>query len=279
MLIKKLAFFSWVLENSNKKSPVPSAMIITTSPRSSLAFTSTVKNVSTGWPLGHVPTCRTLALNGVWRLPYLRVAWINLKQLFFVNRMKEVHFKLGRVHGKVEAKCEMCSRTKAEDFCRQCAMFICEECKRQHSIMKVFVGHKITSLDELKEGGAKEIIIQEPPLQMCKEHDEPMKTYCFDCNCLICRDCTINITDHFGHNHKFIKKAAPEMKKNLLKEAKVSLSRVMKKVQSTQFEVRTQGDAVTNVIKSSFEHFCQIIKNFEQELLKEVERKVMHKNT
>ena len=206
-----------------------------------------------------------------------------LKTAFFVNRMKEVHFKLGRVHRKVEAKCEMCSMAKAEDFCRQCVMFICEECKRQHSIMKVFAGHKISSLDELKEGGTKEIVVQEPPLQVCKEHEEPMKIYCFDCNCLICRDCTINITDHFGHNHKFIKKAAPEMKKSflqqlkLLKDAKLSLSRVTKEVQSTQFEVKAQGDAVTNTIKSSFELFSQIIKNREQELLKEVERKVMHK--
>ena len=74
----------------------------------------------------------------------------------------------------------------------------------------VFAGHKVTSLDELKEGGAK---MMDPPLQMCKERDEPMKIYCFDCSCLICRDCTINVTininDHFGHNHKFIKKAAP----------------------------------------------------------------------
>ena len=204
-----------------------------------------------------------------------------LKTAFFVNRMKELYFKLGHVRGNVEAKCEMCSRTKAEDFCRQCAMFICEECKRQHSIMKVFSGHKISSLDELKEGGAKEIVVQEPPFQVCKEHEEPMKIYCFDCNCLVCRDGIV--TDHFGHNHKFIKKAAPEMKKNLLqklnllKETKLSLSHVMKEVQSTQFEVKAQGDAVTNIIKSSFEHFCQIIKNREQELLKEIERKVMHK--
>ena len=59
--------------------------------------------------------------------------------------------------------------------------------------MKVFAGHKIASLDELKEG-AKEIIVEEPPLHVCKEHDEVMKIYCFDCNCLICRDCTIE--DH-----------------------------------------------------------------------------------
>lgn len=57
-----------------------------------------------------------------------------------------------QVHGKVEAKCEMCSGPKAEAFCRQCVQFICEKCVESHKRMKVFVGHKISSLDE---GGAE----------------------------------------------------------------------------------------------------------------------------
>ena len=120
--------------------------------------------------------------------------------------------------------------------------------------MRVFAGHKISSLDELKEGGAKEIIIQESPLQICKEHKEPTKIYCFDCSCLICRDCTIKV--HFGHNHEFIKIAAPGMKTNLLwqlnplKKEKVSLLYAMKEVQFTQSEVKAQGDSVSSVIKS-----------------------------
>ena len=205
------------------------------------------------------------------------------KTAFFVNRLKESHSKLKQVHGKVEARCEMCSEVKAKAFCQQCAMFICDKCVESHQRMKVFVGHKISSLDELKECGAKEIFIQEPPLQICKEHEEPMKIYCFDCSCLICRDCTINVKDHSRHNHEFFKKAAPEMKTNLLqqlnplKEEKVSLSRAMKEVQFTQSEVKAQGDSVYSLIKSLCEHLRQIIDNREQELLKEAEKEVMYK--
>ena len=204
-----------------------------------------------------------------------------LKTAFFVNRLKETYFKLRQVHGKVEARCEMCSGVKAEAFCRQCAKFICDKCIESHQRMKIFTGHKISSLDELKEGGAKEIIIQESPLQICKEHEEPLKIYCFDCSCLICRDCTIKV--HFGHNHEFINIAAPGMKTNLLlqlnplKEEKVSLSHAMKEVQSTQSEVKAQGDSVSSVIKSWCEHLRQIIDNREQELLKETEKEVTHK--
>ena len=204
-----------------------------------------------------------------------------LKTAFFVNRLKETHSKLGQVHGKVEARCEMCSGVKAEAFCRQCAMFICDKCVESHKRMKVFAGHKISCLDELKDGGAKEIVIQEPPLQRCKEHEEPTKIYCFDCSCLICRDCTIKV--HFGHNHEFIKIAAPGLKTNLLqqlnplKEEKASLLHAMKEVQFTQSEVKAQGDSVSSVIKSLCEHLRQIIDNREQELLKETEKEVMYK--
>ncbi len=118
------------------------------------------------------PECRqdtTLPRGGVNHLP----------TAFFVNRMKEVHSKMERAHGKVEAKCEGCSGGKAEAFCRQCTQFICAECVTIHKKLRIFAGHKTVTLDELKEGGALEIVVQESPLQMCKIHDEPMKIYCF----------------------------------------------------------------------------------------------------
>ncbi len=51
-----------------------------------------------------------------------------------------------------------CSGSKAEAFCRQCAEFICAECVKSHHRMKAFAGHKTVTLDELKEGGVKEMI-------------------------------------------------------------------------------------------------------------------------
>ncbi len=90
----------------------------------------------------------------------------HLQTAFFVNRMKSVHSKLERAHGKVEAKCEMCDRDKANEFCRQCAQFICAECVRSHDRMKIFAGHQTVSLDDLREGAAKKIAIQDSPLQV-----------------------------------------------------------------------------------------------------------------
>ena len=123
----------------------------------------------------------------------------HLKPAFVINRMTAIHTNLSKAHGKVEAMCESCSGDKAEAFCRQCTEFICAECIRLHQRLKVFSGHKTVSLNELKKGGAKDIVVPKAPLKMCEEHDEQMKIYCFDCNCLICRDCIIE--NHNGHKH------------------------------------------------------------------------------
>ena len=207
----------------------------------------------------------------------------NLQGAFFVNRMKNVHSKLERATGKVEAKCEMCSGAKAEAFCRQCVMFICAECVGHHQKLKVFAGHKISSLEEIKEGGAgaKEILTQEPTLSTCKLHKEPMKIYCFDCSCLICRDCIIK--DHNGHNYEFVSVAGPAMKKKLiqqlepLKEIKAAQSHAVEKIQTTKSEVKAQTHSMTSSIERSFDEYHQILEQCKQELVTEVMEKEAYK--
>ena len=89
--------------------------------------------------------------------------------------------KLEKVQGKVEAKCEMCSGGVATAFCRHCMDFICAECVKSHQRLKVFAGHEISTLAELKEGGARNIVANPPPPPMCKIHEEQAKIYCYDC--------------------------------------------------------------------------------------------------
>ena len=206
----------------------------------------------------------------------------NLPTAFFVNRLKELHSKMERAHGKVEASCELCSGDKAEAFCRQCAQFICEKCVEAHQRMKkTFPGHKVVTLDELKKGGAKEIVTQESPLQTCTKHDQPMNIYCFDCSCLICLHCTVK--DHSGHNYEFIKVSAPETKKKLiqqlepLKEVHANLSHAVEEIQTTKSKIEAQGDSVANEIVNSFEELHAVIENCKQELLKEAATKVTQK--
>ena len=207
-----------------------------------------------------------------------------LKTAFFVNRLKTTVSTMERAHGKVEVKCELCSDSvdKAEAFCRQCAMFICKDCIKQHKRLKPFLTHEVASLEDLKQGRAKPIVVKEDPdFVKCPGHDEPLVIYCFDCDMLICRDCTMK--DHRDHNFEFCKKAAATTKSNLLekleplKTQSSNLSRAVEEVRNTKQELEAQRDTVANTIKTSFKELHDILDNRERELLREADRLVQEK--
>ena len=208
-----------------------------------------------------------------------------LKTAFFVNRLKTTVSTMERAHGKVEVKCELCSDSgdKAEAFCRQCAMFICKNCIEQHKKLKILLTHEVASLEDLKQGRAKPIVVKEDSASVkCPDHDEPLVIYCFDCDMLICRDCTLR--DHRDHNFEFSQKAAATTKRNLLekleplKTQSSSLSHAVEAVRTTKQELEVQRDTVANTtIKTSFQELRDILDNRERELLGEAERLVQEK--
>ena len=206
-----------------------------------------------------------------------------LKTAFFVNRFKSNFSVLQRVHGKVEVMCEECteSRDKAEAFCRQCAVFICRECARQHKRMKSFSSHEVVSLEDLKQGRAREIATKEPPTKKCDVHEEPLVIFCFNCNSLICRDCTVTI--HKDHKFEFSKVAAPDTKKKLLdhlsplRSTVNSLSSAVGDIQNTKQEVEAQGKSVTDTIHASFAQLQLVLQQCKQQLLHEAASRVEEK--
>ena len=195
--------------------------------------------------------------------------------------MKELHGKMEKAHGKVEAACEMCSKSKAIAFCRQCTDFICSECVKSHETLKVFRGHKVVTLEELKQGGAKEIPLKEGPPMMCPEHEEQMKIFCFDCNCLICRDCIIY--DHSDHKHEFVKKSAPQCMEKLMEsltplwKIQVDIRAATNEVEAVEKEVSDQHIAVSKTIDRSFEQLFEILKQRKQQLLKKAHEMTQEK--
>ena len=194
-----------------------------------------------------------------------------LPTAFFVNRMKELRTKMEKAQGKVEAICELCSGAKVEAFCRQCAEFICNDCVRSHRKMKTFAAHRVVTLQELKEGGAKAISLKEAPPPVCEDHNEQLKIYCFDCNHLICRDCVIS--DHAGHKFEFVNKSAPRYKKTLkeslvpLTKIQTNLSAATREVEEVEREVSDQHKTVAGTIEQSFKQLHEILHKREKQLL------------
>ena len=195
-----------------------------------------------------------------------------LQSAFFVERMKEVYGKIAKAEGKVEAVCGMCSGGTAIGFCHQCAEFLCSECTRSHQKMKVFASHKVSTLEDLKKGGVLDIPLKEAPPPKCPEHDDQLMTlFCFDCNRLICRDCTV--IDHNGHKFNFLKKCATESRKSLrdsltpLRKVQASITGADKKLVATEAQVDTQEKEVCQTIKQSFAQLKAVLERRETELL------------
>ena len=189
-----------------------------------------------------------------------------------VERMKDVYGKMAKAEGKVEAVCESCSLTrKAIAFCRQCTAFLCAHCVEQHKTLRVFAGHKVDTLEDLKKGGALDIPLKETPPPKCPEHDEPMKIFCFDCNCLICHDCVLY--NHREHKSGFVKKCATESRKSLresltpLRKVQANITGADKKLVATEAQVDAQEKEVCQTIKRSFARLKADLEQRETELL------------
>ena len=216
----------------------------------------------------HCPECRceaTLPEGGV----------DNLKTAFFANRLKSKITTLQRAHGKVEVKCELCTASSnAEAFCRQCSCFICSECVQLHSKLRSFLGHKITSLEDLKHGQAKPVVVKEPPTSKCEVHEESFIIYCYDCSCLICQHCTLK--DHKDHNYEFTKKAASGVKAMLLeeipplKDLKYELVKAEQNIHDTAVIIEAQKQASIKNLHTSFKELHNILERREQELVEDV---------
>lgn len=195
----------------------------------------------------------------------------NLPTAFFINRMKELHSRMERVHGKLEALCEMCSGGTAVAFCRQCAHFACLECVKSHGRMNVFSSHVVSTLEDLQKGLVKELPLKDIPLPKCDLHEELTKMFCFNCNQFICRDCII--IDHAGHKYDFVKRAAAEAKEKLSKqllplgEVAQTLGSASEEVKNTAVAVKENEQTITEQLRSSFQSMRQIIDDSEAKML------------
>ena len=177
-----------------------------------------------------------------------------------------------KAHGKLETTCEMCSGGKATAFCRQCVSFICDDCVKSHK-MKVFAGHAISTLDELKQGGVKELTFESPSPPKCEDHEELKKIFCFDCNKLICRDCIV--IEHAGHNYEFVKKAAPATRKKLtehlspLKNLLPDLSTAVNQVKGTKQKIQAQKELTERQVNAKFQELHDILDRCKVRVLRE----------
>ncbi len=200
-----------------------------------------------------------------------------LQSDFKLNRLKSMYLKHKKALSK-QVTCEICNaKATAEAFCHQCDKFVCKNCIDMHSVMTAFFeGHECVPIEQLQIFQSEQLLPKHPEPKKCSVHKKKLKIFCFDCNKLICRDCTVK--DHRDHNIEFNNVAADDKKKQLLemlkplKEVKESLSQSIKDANKAESEIQTQQKEMTHKIETSFEEFHKILDLRKQQLLGEVNR-------
>ena len=136
-----------------------------------------------------------------WSVPSVAVLllWMAMTlapSVFFINRLIGVYDILKKAKSN-EITCQNCSEAKATFFCHTCR-FVCAGCTNDHKKKKVYEGHKTLPISEMRGGALIQPPMKNPSTSTCKKHKEEMKLYCFECEQLICQDCSL--VDHAGHN-------------------------------------------------------------------------------
>lgn len=194
----------------------------------------------------------------------------------FIEQLIDLHEKMSKVKGRLEAICGMCSGSaKAKAFCHQCSEFICMDCSKSHRKMKVFAEHEVKTIEELLSVEAltmEQFLMREESLPMCKEHEDKLKLMCFNCNRAICHECVVS-RDHVGHTLELVGTAVVQCRKRLeegtnpLLKIRSDIDEAKKGVAAVKAEVTEQGASIEESIKLAFSKLHKVLDRYQQEML------------
>ena len=139
------------------------------------------------------PTCRSpcqLPQQGIETLP----------PSFTINNLTEVYNLLKKVTGNRHTSCDKCNKADAVCYCKQCAMFLCQQCLHRHD--EWMTGHQTLSLDEVVNTVHQLPQAKPEVTSTCTDHSEPLKIFCETCKESICQLCTVK--KHKDHDYDVI---------------------------------------------------------------------------
>ena len=175
------------------------------------------------------PTCRYLVplpVNGVG----------GLQTDFHIEHLFEIRESLQKAKN---TKCENCTDKNATKYCRECSVFVCDDCTQAHNAWKKNSGHQILGINEVEADAVGKVAPTEQPVKCEKHSDMEARIYCETCSKLICNDCTIRL--HRNHDYDLARDVYKKHKKEIFKSVK-QLKTKLYKVGSALgiFETRRQ---------------------------------------
>ena len=203
----------------------------------------------------------------------------SLPTVFFINGLIEV-CEILKTGESNEITCQSCSEAKATSFCHTCG-FVCTSCANAHKKLKVFEGHKTVLISEMREGALIQLPSKKTLTSTCQKHEgKRRKLHCFECEQLICKDCTL--VDHAGHKFDFVKGVADAFREEVLsslvplRDTHVSVTTAIARVEDSK-EIRDQGTNIAATITKSFKELRTILNNREEVLLQQAQEVVGRK--
>ena len=199
----------------------------------------------------------------------------NLRTVFFINDLIDSLRILEQASGS-DIACQNCSTDKAVAFCQICppgGMFICWPCVNAHSTMKTFADHKVIPLSDLKQGLLIHLPIRTNTSLSCTTHEAPLSLYCYECQKLICRDCTL--VNHREHKFDFIKTVAAAMKKDIqahlssLESSLTTVSRAKENLHDAITECIQHKTESAHTINTACNQLIAVIEEQREKMLKQ----------
>ena len=133
---------------------------------------------------------------------------------FHLQDMKDYLDVLEKGSSKEEEKrnCEMClpSISDATWSCIDCALDLCEECKRKHGMVRATSQHEVKQIS----GETEPLIAMRKKKIFCPVHkDKELELYCKQCKTATCYSCSC--VEHHGHKFDHLWKTAEDTREQI----------------------------------------------------------------
>ena len=210
------------------------------------------------------PTCRSSCLvpdNGLASLP----------PSFIISSFMEVYELMKKVSAHQHASCDNCNNTNADQFCKQCAKFLCPECLLHHNKWKPNAGHQIISLEEVATTAYQLSHVKQDMDMICTEHDKKLKIFCETCQQLVCRDCTVK--KHRDHNYDLVSDTYPQHKDTIIQSSLQPLNKEFHRLMAAKQELTNRRNEIAQNAKATNEEIYQTIAQIKN-CLDEMEKKL-----
>lgn len=118
---------------------------------------------------------------------------------------------------------------------------------------------------------------------VCPLHSQQMKLYCYSCEQLICRDCTL--VEHLGHNFEFLTKCAPKSRQELgaltvpLLKIQANITVAKKRLERIEGQIDVQEAKTSGAIHSAFQQMRADLDQREVELMNKLSQMVAEKRS